>query len=253
VKTIPFEEVILSKDSVDRIVPAHGSRLFFGLPDVNMVPKVVHLATAKKDASLRATLLLQDHSLAEIAEKSIPVGRGGAVEGARIVAPCDHVMLRVDNLSDEPIEVQPSIFGMMSTLEFGSKKGKLEEGWILVMEPKPNEARIRRLVVAPGGQSALAMSFPCVGKLARITTRSDSELDVSFQELRVANVSLFGGAAALPVEFFRDGFDIRAMRVTPANRLSVVLHNRSTKERYVEIDLGITPNDPNQGESATRS
>ena len=242
-KTIHFEQnEQAAGGSPDCIVPARGTRLFIAYADVPLRLKSVHVSSksARAEDSLSViSVLVADLNATEGSGfdsvfRSFPV-KGKTIEGVRKIDVVEPFMVLVANDSDEPLEARPTVTGV-GTIDGGEVPPNAEE-FFVAMTPRPS-AKARRIRVPAKGGASVLLTFPCACEVRRITTRSDSKLDVDITDLRLANVSLTV-SGAVPVEFFQHGVDIKTFRALPSNRMAASLQNRGDEDRYVEIDVGI--------------
>jgi len=250
-KTIHVEH-IESAEAMDGVVPANGSRLFssecLGVPLLLKSIRVVGASAGGPGAvgcPLRATeVLVVDLDAEEGAiHRKHAIGRGGALEGLRVLDVCESFLVRVENSSSAPWAARPVAVGtvcIQGHICGGADPRDTGDECFVPLHARPDITTARHLRIPAGGELSFGLDFPCVCDIRCVTTRSDSALDVAFKSLQIANVSLIsGGRPALPVEFFYEGRETRLPRMVAANRMTGVLVNRSKEERYVEIDVAI--------------
>lgn len=246
-KTIHLEQsggVLLSwpGNEADSIVPARGSKMFVGVGDTNIRLKSVRVFGKKQSKTgdgevldLRATaVLVPDATIEEGVLRAYPI-KDGRIEGVRTLSPAERFFVKVENSSNEALEVRATT--MVSTSIGEEPSVDFPEDGLVPLYPKVGEAA-RRIVVPAHGTIDARVDFPYACRVRRITVRSDSKLDVSFMQLQMANISFLHGDA-VPVEFFFGGLDLRSPRMTAANRVSASFCNKSDQDRYVEVDVGI--------------
>ena len=230
--TVMLKTIYLEQPSSDNVVPAHGSMMFGGIGDTYIKLKAVRVAGLTADCPLKATaVLIPDVTIEEGVRRAFPV-KDGVVTGVRTLSPAEWFLVKVENPSDTPLKALV-VAHADATMGIADPP-RFEEDGLICMTPVGS----RRVLVPAGCAADCRLTFPYDCTIRRVTTRSDSALDVVFESLQVANVSLMHGGA-LPVEFFYGGVEVKAPRVTAANRMSARLMNASSADRWVEIDVGI--------------
>jgi hypothetical protein len=229
----------------DSIVPVHSDKFFWDMSDTLFTPRAVKLVARVHGRSMRSTgthgevlplkmtLILPAATLdaTESGYENIPI-HDEALKGMRQLTPAEAIVVRVENPTDTAWDARVVVTGEWSL--DGSHLGET----LIGLRPRRDESNSRRLRVPAGGSTNASLQFPWACSPRRITMRSDSQLDVVMQSAQVCNVSLFMGGA-IPVEVFDGGLDIKTVNATPANRMTVSLHNSGDSDRYVEIDVDV--------------
>jgi hypothetical protein len=228
-KTIALEQRVSDGDD---IVEPCDSKLFVGMGDTNIKLKSVHVFS--KGNALEATaLLIPDPAAPEGVLRAFPLAAMSSLKTIRAFTPAEFFYVKVENPTDMRLAarvVARAAVPIDSVVEEGHEDG------FVALWPQPVMQRHIRVPAKGHVDCQLQFPFPC--RVVRITTRSDSALDVSFQAFRMANVSFLQGTG-VPVEFFYGGLDIKTFQANPANRMSATIANSSDEDRYVEIDVGI--------------
>jgi hypothetical protein len=174
-----------------------------------------------------------------------PVADDGTITNCREIQTYETFMIEVYNHLRDPVIARPVVIGS-SVGAAGASKAEID--FLIAPAPLGPTTAIHRLLVPAHGDLSVSMSPPCACRLQRITTRSDSELDVTITDFRISNVSLTLGGNH-PVEFFYEGVDLRSFAMSPANKMIVCLSNTGGKPRWVEIDVGVGPINPSESTS----
>ena len=206
------------------MVPAHGKRTLTLEPNCRMTVEKVEVYPKGH----RMTFMMPDPKNFDTGYSPIRLSSDGAPEVKLSIDPATCVIAVVENPTDKPTHARVVLTGRGECKTF-----------IFTMSPSGDTEKYRRIPVAPHSEVCLTMQPPVHCRTVRVAIRSDSDSDVTVNNMQFSNWSMLAGFD-VPVEYFAgEGAEVEAPITDSANRITFNILNLSDAERWVEVDIHV--------------
>lgn len=241
-------DVLVHGDS-DDVVEPHSKKLFKAVVITRVRIKSVFVFGNPTRVGFDADLVSPLRAAALVCEGApdAKIDYDGTLSNRLVIEAMTYMAVTVENPSDRPWRARVVVDAIEAIPTMGAVDADSVDGvsCMHALLPVRDIGPLCRVRLRAGGVSYAHLDFPFKCRPEHVTMRSDAMGDVTVVEFRIANYFMIDGD--VPVEFFKGGRALRGPLVTSSNRATIALRNDSAHERWVEIDLGVTMIDGEEG------